>query len=79
MAKHTLKVLWCEGRKIFKISLTIFHYYILKGQAVVMEQVDNAFSCLQALRTYTDKFNERCFTESFSVFLNSNFKFLSRK
>ena len=44
MAKHTLKVLWCEGRKIFKISLTIFHYYILKGQAVAQLSANQRFS-----------------------------------
>ena len=31
MAKHTLKILQCEHRKIFSVCLTIFHYYARKG------------------------------------------------
>ena len=31
MAKHTLKILRCEHRKIFKVCLAIFQYYDIKG------------------------------------------------
>ena len=30
MAKHTLKILRCEHRKIFKVCLTIFQHYAIK-------------------------------------------------
>ena len=31
MAKHTLKILQCEHRKIFKECLAIFQHYEIKG------------------------------------------------
>ena len=31
MAKHTLKILRCEHRKIFKVCLAIFQHYAIKG------------------------------------------------
>ena len=31
MAKHALKILQCEHRKIFEESLTIFQHYEVKG------------------------------------------------
>ena len=31
MAKHTLKILRCEHRKIFKVCLAIFQHYEIKG------------------------------------------------
>ena len=31
MAKHTLKILRCEHRKIFKVCLAIFQRYAIKG------------------------------------------------
>ena len=31
MAKHTLKILRCEHRKIFKVYLPIFQHYAIKG------------------------------------------------
>ena len=31
MAKHTLKILRCEHRKIFKVCLAIFQHYEKKG------------------------------------------------
>ena len=31
MAKHNLKVLRCEHRKIFKVCLAIFQHYEIKG------------------------------------------------
>ena len=30
MAKHTLKILRCEHRKIFKVCLAIFQHYAIK-------------------------------------------------
>ena len=32
MAKHTLKILRCEHRKIFKVSLAIFQHYEIEDQ-----------------------------------------------
>ena len=31
MVKHTLKILWCEHRKIFEVCLAIFQHYEWKG------------------------------------------------
>ena len=31
MAEYTLKILWCEDRKIFKVRLTIFQHYAGKS------------------------------------------------
>ena len=31
MAKHSLKILRCEHRKIFKVCLVIFQHYAIKG------------------------------------------------
>ena len=31
MAKHTLKILRCSHRKIFKVCLAIFQHYAIKG------------------------------------------------
>ena len=31
MARHTLKILRCEHRKIFKVCLAIFQHYEIKG------------------------------------------------
>ena len=32
MAKHTLKILWCEHRNVFKVCLAILQHYARKGQ-----------------------------------------------
>ena len=34
MAKHTLKIVRCEHRKIFKVCLAIFQHYEIKGEKV---------------------------------------------
>ena len=39
MAKHTLKILRCEQRKIFKVCLAIFQHYEIKGYAIVFRKV----------------------------------------
>ena len=33
MTKYTLKILWCEHRKIFKVCLAIFQHYAWNGQS----------------------------------------------
>lgn len=31
MVKDTLKIMWCEYRKIFELCLVIFQYYVRMG------------------------------------------------
>ena len=38
MAKHTLKILRCKHRKIFKVCLAIFQHYAIKGKELVDKQ-----------------------------------------
>ena len=38
MAKHTLKILRCSHRKIFKVCLAIFQHYEIKGSVQVSYQ-----------------------------------------
>ena len=35
MAKHTLKILRCEHRKIFKVCLAIFQHYAIKFKIIL--------------------------------------------
>ena len=35
MAKHTLKILRCEHRKIFKVCLAIFQHYEIKVKLII--------------------------------------------
>ena len=37
MAKHTLKILRCEHRKIFKVCLDILQHYSGKGKASLLK------------------------------------------
>ena len=48
MAKHTLKILRCEHRKIFKVCLTIFQHYEIKGLVFLGSGyfVKNEFFCV---------------------------------
>ena len=43
MIKHTLKILWCEDRKIFKVCLTILQHYGIKGYVFYYEQWSLSF------------------------------------
>ena len=47
MAKHTLKILWCSHRKIFKVCLAILQHYAWKAQKLK--------SCY-----FRKKFHHRC-------------------
>ena len=37
MAKHTLKILRCSHRKIFKVCVAIFQHYKIKGSGNSLE------------------------------------------
>ena len=54
MAKHALKILSCEHRKIFKVYLTIFQHRRWKGSNTVIKQKNQFFLWL-LLKLHTDK------------------------
>ena len=41
MAKHTLKILQCSHRKIFKVSLAILQHYAWKGEKQLVIKNDD--------------------------------------
>ena len=52
MAKHTLKILRCEHRKIFKVCLAIFQHYAIKGYVKdIYGKNDQMFKCYIGLFT----------------------------